>query len=314
MQPQPCQLYDLVDMGDPRAVFSEVRLLASEIHPAMDTGKLTELFEDILSLFEGGYPGYRGCNTDYHDLKHTTDNFLALMRLIHGAHASGIFLSEKSILLGLSASLLHDVGYLQEKHDDQGTGAKHTHEHVTRSIEFGRVYMGERGYPAADSVAVTRIIECTELKVPVKTLAFPSEEIGLIGRIQGTADLLGQMADRTYLEKLLLLFLEFREGGVPGYENEFDVLKKTIGFYELVRRRFADDLGGVEQYMVFHFRKRWNLDKDLYRITIENNMAYLKSLVAHHPADYRDFLRRGDIVKKLIEKELAARRAGIAGA
>lgn len=33
----------------------------------------------------------------------------------------------------------------------------------------------------------------------------------MLGEILGTADLTGQMADRTYLEKLLLLFLEFED-------------------------------------------------------------------------------------------------------
>jgi hypothetical protein len=148
------------------------------------------------------------------------------------------------------------------------------------------------------------------MSLPFSSIAFPSGDIELIGKMQGTADLLGQMADRTYLEKLLLLYLEFTEGGVPGYGCEFDVLKKTIEFHELVKRRFDRDLGGVRKYMRFHFKKRHQLDQDLYDVTIENNMAYLKSLVAHHPKDYRDFLRRGDIVMKLMERERGPGKKG----
>ena len=31
------------------------------------------------------------------------------------------------------------------------------------------------------------------------------------------ADLVGQMSDRAYLEKLLFLYYEFKEAGFPGY-------------------------------------------------------------------------------------------------
>jgi len=36
----------------------------------------------------------------------------------------------------LNAALFHDTGYIQEKSDDEGTGAKYTSIHVKRSIQF----------------------------------------------------------------------------------------------------------------------------------------------------------------------------------
>jgi hypothetical protein len=120
----------------------------------------------------------------------------------------------------------------------------------------------------------------------------------------GTADLLGQMADRTYLEKLLFLFYEFREGGVRGYDNELDLLKKTIDFYTIIRKRFASELDSVNEYMRYHFKVRWNLDRDLYMEAIENNIHYLKLILENHEKDYRDYLKRGDIVRRLNEKRI----------
>ena len=310
MVPRPVQLSSLVDMDNPRALLREVTSLAREVHPGIRMEKFNALFRDILRLFSGGYPGFRKCNTDYHDLRHTTDNLLALMRLIHGADRAGIRISEKGVLLGLTAALLHDVGYIQERGDLSGTGAKHTKAHVRRSIEFAGNYLAKKGFTEKELLSVTRIIECTDASRPVSSLAFPSREIELIGKMQGTADLLGQMADRTYLEKLLLLYLELTEGEVPGYASEFDLLKKTLRFRELALQRFDRELGGVRKYLRFHFRKRHHIDRDLYAVTIENNMSYLKGLVARHPKDYRKFLRRGGIVKKLVQKERRARRKG----
>ena len=125
--------------------------------------------------------------------------------------------------------------------------------------------------------------------------------------MEGTADLLGQMADRTYLEKLLLLYLEFREGGIPGYEVEFDVLEKTLPFYNLINQRLVKNLNNVQRFMLPHFRKRWNLDCDLYALAIKNNLSYLNRLISDHPKDYRAFLRRDNIVNELMAQEKEGR-------
>ncbi len=103
------------------------------------------------------------------------------------------------------------------------------------------------------------------------------------------------MADRTYLEKLLFLFYEFKEGGVMGYDNELDLLKKTIDFYAMTQKRVAHELDSVNEYIRYHFKARWNLDRDLYMEAIENNINYLKFLLENHEKDYRDHLRRGEI-------------------
>jgi hypothetical protein len=112
------------------------------------------------------------------------------------------------------------------------------------------------------------------------------------------------MADRIYLEKLLFLFYEFKEGGVMGYDNELDLLKKTIDFYTMTQKRFAIELGGVNEYMRYHFKARWNLDRDLYMEAIEKNISYLQYVLKNHEKDYRDHLRRGSMVKKLDKKRL----------
>ncbi len=63
----------------------------------------------------------------------------------------------------------------------------------------------------------------------------------------GSADLLGQMSDRAYLEKLLFLYKEFREAGIPGFNTEFDIIRKTVDFYEITVQRlrgpFAEAYG-----------------------------------------------------------------------
>jgi hypothetical protein len=64
-----------------------------------------------------------------------------------------------------------------------------------------------------------------------KKVTYPSANIEIMGKMLGTADLLGQMADRLYLEKLIPLFHEFEEGKVPGFESELNLLRKPTNFY-----------------------------------------------------------------------------------
>jgi hypothetical protein len=128
--------------------------------------------------------------------------------------------------------------------------------------------------------------------VDIKKITFLSANIEIMGKMLGTADLLGQMADRLYLEKLVPLFHEFEEGKVTGFENELDLLRKTTNFYKTVQARFVNDLGDVNSYMVNHFQNRWGIDKNIYEETIEKNINYLKYVLKTNYKNLHDCLRR----------------------
>jgi hypothetical protein len=279
-------------MEDPESIFSEVRHIALMISPEFTDELIDTVFRDIVRLFQGGYPGYRRCTTEYHDLKHTTDTLLAIARLIHGAWVCGESFTREQVNLGLICALMHDTGYIQTLDDDLGTGAKYTLIHTERSIAFMDNYIADRGLSEEHFTGYPSILRCTGLGSKIRRIRFLSRPVELLGRMLVAADLLGQMADRTYLEKLLFLFYEFREGGVMGYESELELLKKTMDFYSLTQKRFTSELDNVNGYMRYHFKLRWNLDRDLYREAIERNMSYLKFILENQGKDYRDYLRR----------------------
>ena len=270
------ELMHFVNMDDPRSVLKEVKTTVCLIYPDFDFKMIDLVFEDFLNLFAGNYKGYQECNTRYHDLKHTTDTFMALARLIHGATVTGVNISRHGISLALISALMHDTGYIQRIDDETGTGAKYTLSHVDLSIDFVSTYFNDKGYSREDYNFCRNIISCTGLDVSLGRIQFSNSENELLGKMLGTADLQGQMADREYLEKLIYLYREFREGGVPGYDGELDLLKKTPGFYQMTLNRFEEELSGTWRYMRHHFKSRWQLDKDPYQRTIEGHMAYLK--------------------------------------
>ena len=290
---------DLILMSDPHAVFAEVHHIVSLLHADFDYTALNQVFQDVVKLFRGEYPGYQQWNTWYHDLKHTTDCLLAMARLLHGAGLNGLSLPEREVALGLIAALLHDTGYIQTADDLEGTGAKYTLIHVRRSLAFMEKYFPQKGFPARDLAYCRCCINCTGLDVSIGELNFESEQHQIVGWMLGTADLLGQMADRTYLERLPFLFREYQEGKVPGFDSELDLLKKTPGFWEFTKQRLVKELGHVNRYMRDHFRVRWGLDRDLNQETIEGSIAYLKWILKNHVSDYRRHLRRGGYMAAL---------------
>ncbi|MFH0843866.1 MAG: hypothetical protein V1930_00180 [Pseudomonadota bacterium] len=287
------QLALLVDTKNPDKVMEEVGVIFHMIFPDMDLAPLKRIFLDVLSLFEGNYPGYRACNIKYHDLQHTMDTLLGIMRLIHGATVSKHPFSQKEISLGLASALLHDTGYMQTVDDTKGTGAKYTLTHINRSIDFMDRYFTERGFSKDDVAFCSAILNCTGLNVRIERIPFLSPENEVLGKMLGTADLLGQMADRAYLEKLPSLFREFKEGKVPGFKTELDLLRITPQFYTMTKKRLKTQLGSVDKYMGEHFRVRWNIEKDLYGIAIQKQIRYLEYVLENYPDDYRQYLRRG---------------------
>jgi hypothetical protein len=293
------QLSLLVDMENPQSVLNEVRKIFSMMFQQFDFDILSHIFEDIVCLFRGEYPGYRTCNTDYHDLKHTTDTFLAMARLVHGAFISGETFTTKQMMLGLICALMHDTGYIQTRDDEIGTGAKYTKIDTKRSIVFMNKYIADRGFSKEYFKHYPRILICADMDADIKKIRFDSRETELMCKMLGTADLLGQMADRTYLEKLLFLYYEFKEGGVMAYTNELDLLKKTASFYDMIKNRLTHMLGGMNTYMHYHFKARWGVDEDLYMETINSHIQYLTCILENHEKDYRAHLRRGGIIKKL---------------
>ena len=161
-----------------------------------------------------------------------------------------------------------------------------------------REYYREHGFSDEDFAKSDDILHCTGLDVHVTSIHFASRELELLGKMLGVADLLGQMADRHYLEKLPCLFREFQEGGVTFFSSEHDLMAKTPQFREMNKRRFAQDLDSMDRVMRLHFRERWGMDRDFYTESIERQIGYLQQLLIEQPRDLHVGLRRRERLKK----------------
>lgn len=271
---------ELLFCGDPQQILAEMRHTFLLMVPDFDFTLLDQSYQDLIKLFNGDFPGFSASNTKYHNLEHTCAVSLALIRLLHGMQVVGITFPARLLELGLLAAFFHDTGLLPDAHDREGTGAKYMIGHEQRSIAIMSEYLASHGKSALDIQECGQMINCTILNVhPDEELTFNSPEVRKIGCVLGTADLLAQMADRAYLEKLPLLYMEFKEGGIPGYNSTLELFKKTGEFYANVAlTRMNNDLDNLAGYLRHHFRERWNIDQDLYDDSIKNQMRYLKMI------------------------------------
>jgi hypothetical protein len=293
------QFASLVDTRNPDSVLGEIRTILDSALPGFDFDPVNAAHKTIVKLFDGVFPSYRKCNTKYHDLQHTQDVMLAMTRLVHGAILQGVSLDRHHVTLGLLATLFHDVGYIQRNDDQQGTGAKYTMVHIERGIQFMEDYLAHNGFVPRDFTTCQCMILCSGFNISLHDIPFDSEQSAMLGKMLGSADLLGQMADRAYLEKLLFLYHEFKEGNVGEYATEVDLLKSTLSFYGQTEVRLITELDNVKRYMIEHFKARWDINKDLYAMAIQKNRSYLEYILKNHENEHRDFLRRDNIVKRL---------------
>jgi len=279
-----------VNVEQPATVRDAVMRLFATRYPGAQLAPLDRAFADVQALFEGRYPGYLSCDTLYHDVRHTLDMTLAMARLVDGHDricAPSERLGARRAVVGVLIALLHDSGYLKRTSEAQvENGAIFTKVHVSRSADFIANYLPSLGF-AAEAPVAARLVHFTGYEMEVDDIQVEDPRDRVIGCMVGTADLIGQMSDRMYLEKVReFLYQEFVWGGIARekmpdgrevvrYTSPEDLIIKTPGFYEYVARtRIQKKLDGVDRYAQSHFD-----GPSLYQSEIERNMDFLKAAI-----------------------------------
>jgi hypothetical protein len=260
------QLSTLVDMESPEAVHNEVLHILGLINTEFDTAALSRVFRFTVDLFAGQLQEYKACNTYYHNLRHTTDTYLAMARLLHGALLSGENFRDREIFLGLTGALMHDSGMIQESCDSEGTGAKYTQEHVQLSMDFVTKHAASLHLNDQEITDLRDMILGTDLMVDFAAIIFSSSRVELMGKILGTADLIAQM------------------------------------FFEISAKRFNETLDNTCRHMLPHFKARWGINENLYIHSLENQCRFLEKVLADKNTSIYQELKRSNIVHMVRQK------------
>ncbi|MEW6493481.1 MAG: Npun_R2479 family HD domain-containing metalloprotein [Cyanobacteriota bacterium] len=186
----------------------------------------------------------------YHNVEHTVLVTLVGQEILRGKYIREGNVSSEDWLHFIISLLCHDIGYLKgvccqdkaEKRlyatglDDMmielpfgSTDAALTPFHVDR----GKLFIEERfaSHTLFDTEILKRNIELTRFPVPADD--DHSDTANYPGLVRA-ADLIGQLSDPRYLQKISALFYEFEETGMNktfGYRNPGDLRKNYPSFY-----------------------------------------------------------------------------------
>lgn len=273
-----------IDTKQIAQVQREVQSIYQNIFPDGNHAFVPDAFNWANDCFTGKYRDYQPIDARYHDLEHTLQVTLCMACLLRGWHfaKTNPALTQRLFELGILAILLHDTGYLKKRGDNEGTGAKYTLIHVERSRQFAEELMKEKIFSADDIKSVQNMIRCTGVNDDLDSIPFQSELERRAGFALGTADLLGQMAARDYVDKLPVLYSEFAESveynktGTSRtlFTSAQDLIQKTPVFWEkFVRAKIEKDFQGVYRFLNDPYPEGPND----YINRIEENIARLRS-------------------------------------
>jgi len=269
---------------------ADVRDLVIERHAHLygtgADGYIADYMEAIERLFNGDDPAYQAMDTAYHDITHTLQATLCLVELIHQRDASAAAprIGADDFRRALVAMLFHDIGFLKEAGDLEGSGAKYTHLHERRSCDFARAFLEKRGWSDDDICFVENLIGSTGPRVDVSQVAFRCERERLLGQAVCTADYVGQISDPRYPDRLETLFNEFEEsfryqGMSPDtwpFKSYEALLRATPAFWDtFVQRKLNDECAGVWRHLADPVT-----GDNPYMASIERNLAAIRERIA----------------------------------
>ena len=236
---------------------------------------LNDIITDVIQLYQGEWESHQPCQTGYHNLGHALDVALLTARMIGGwnlfenQHHPRI--DSNHFLIAIASALFHDSGYIKEADDLKGDGGKYSFNHEDRSIDLAHAYLSQKKWVSHDIDLVSKIISLTRFHVPLKIDGvFKSKIEEVIGRMLATADLVAQMADVDYMDRISDLYNELKEAydfenpenlekrGFKVFSSAQEMIDGTVAFYEDFVLPRLHQLGEMDQYLVAFFGKGRN--------------------------------------------------------
>jgi hypothetical protein len=259
----PCpnlQMPPSVDFNNVAAVKGYVLGHLERMYPGHSGALVGRLFDDAARNFSGRGDRFLSVDLPYHNFAHTCMVAVCITLIYEGMQLSEFETKPdfRDLEVALTAVLLHDIGYLKEKADTQGTGAKYTALHIPRSCAYASEYLPGLGFTPLEAERIRTAILCTGPLADLTKIPFPDEKARALGCALATADYLSQLADPRYPTMLAALFGEFAESDefmkVPADKRVFksldDLTRRTPSFWrKLVQPKLEHDFRGFARFL-----------------------------------------------------------------
>jgi hypothetical protein len=184
----------------------------------------------------------------YHNVEHTILVTLVGQEILRGKHIRSGKVSPEDWLHFIISLVCHDIGYVKGlcKEDGDGryaTGKDHSLVDLPQGasdasltpyhVDRGKLFVLERfgGHTLINAEIINENIELTRFPVPETS---DRQDTSSYRGLVRSADLIGQLSDPRYLNKIGALYYEFEETGVNkvlGYRHPGDLRRDYPKFY-----------------------------------------------------------------------------------
>lgn len=235
--------------------------------------RLNRLLADVADLYAGRWPSHEACEVAYHDFAHALDAAVAVARMAAGWNRAqpGEKLSPELFCCAVAAGLFHDAGYIKDKGDHEGHGGKFTATHVQRGMALAASYLQRTHWSKRATELVPATIALTDYhQEPQLDDFFVTPGEVAVARMIPTADLIAQIADNRYIEKLDGLFAEFKEmyeyqerrkvenGTTPVFSSAQEIRDGVKEFYNQFVAPRLEKFGRMDRYLTVYFGENRN--------------------------------------------------------
>lgn len=249
--------------------------------------EICQMMSDVEALYDGRWDGWQPCQVPYHTIEHVLAVVLVSLRILAGYGRCHQQPLDDEVRVLVAAALFHDSGYVKRDHETAGRGGQFTFEHVQRSQQLAAYYLEHRQeWPCAHRQAVVILIGATEIIASQQSAAALSPQFEVVSRILASGDLLAQVADVHYIEKLPQLFAEFEEAyelcgrqelAARGIHVFSDLEALLAGSARFIRQQVLPRLaalGDMERYLQVYYAQ----PQSPYRQQLLKNLHYFESV------------------------------------
>lgn len=286
------QLSQILNMTSPEAILEEVKHNFIKSYKIQDFSLMRTAYTDLCNLYSGSYPGYTDIRNGGPDITSCLEVCLAFSRLVDGYNIENRKLPKKRVLAVMITSLFLGSGYIVKK-NESASKLNNIHNFNSRNLDFIRNYLKKAGYDMSYLDYISSLLFNAEIGEKERH-SFSTKNETVISNMFATASIISWLSGRRYLESQYKLYDEIRRAKFITEDSIAYTFKERIKFYHTrIKSNLKNDFSEIYKLYKIHFSRRYGIKRNLYIISIERQISYMKKILELYPKVYKKKLKRG---------------------